>query len=99
MSREQILMNDVAIVLTMSERRAFLGPKPDGFVYLPSKDALTKFEAHIKKYGSRDDYAFIEHRELHSLNSNGILALARAVEQDSQCPWLWTKEDFRVKLW
>ena len=99
MSREQILMNDVAIVLTMSERSAFLGPKPDGFVYLPSKDALTKFEAHIKKYGSRDDYAFIEHRELHSLNSNGILVLARAVEQDSQCPWLWTKEDFRVKLW
>ena len=99
MPREQILMNDVAIVLTMSERRAFLGPKPDGFVYLPSKDALTKFEEHIKKYGSRDDYAFIEHRELHSLNSNGILALAHAVEQDSQCPWLWTKEDFRVKLW
>lgn len=99
MSREQVLMNDVAIVLTMSERRAFLGPKEDGFVYLPSKDALTKFEAHIEKYGNRDDYSFIEHRELHSLNSAGIVAIAHAVESDSERPWLWTKEDFRIKLW
>lgn len=99
MSRQQILMNDVAIVLTMTERRAFLGPKADGFVYLPSKDALTKFEAHIKKYGNRDDYAFIDHRELHSISSAGIVAIAHAVESDSEQPWLWTKEDFRVKLW
>ncbi|QZE60228.1 hypothetical protein pEaSNUABM35_00311 [Erwinia phage pEa_SNUABM_35] len=99
MSHKQILMNDVAIVLTMSERRAFLGPKADGFVYLPSKDALTKFEAHIKKYGNRDDYAFIDHRELHSISSAGIVAIAHAVESDSEQPWLWTKEDFRVKLW
>lgn len=99
MAHKQILMNDVAIVLTMSERRAFLGPKADGFVYLPSKEALTKFEAHIKRYGSRDDYAFIEHRELHSISSEGIVALAHEVETDSERPWLWTKEDFRVKLW
>lgn len=99
MSHKQILMNDVAIVLTMTERRAFLGPKADGFVYLPSKDALTKFEAHIKKYGNRDDYAFIDHRELHSISSAGIVAIAHAVESDSEQPWLWTKEDFRVKLW
>lgn len=99
MSHKQILMNDVAIVLTMTERRAFLGPKADGFVYLPSKDALTKFEAHIKRYGNRDDYAFIDHRELHSISSAGIVAIAHAVESDSEQPWLWTKEDFRVKLW
>ena len=99
MPREQILMNDVAIVLTMTERRAFLGPKEDGFVYLPSKDALIKFEAHIKKYSNHDDYSFIEHRELHSINSDGIVALADSISNDSNRPWLWSKEDYRIKLW
>lgn len=99
MSRKQVLMNDVAIVLTMSERRAFLGPKEDGYVYLPSVEALRKFEAHIDFYKSREEYSCIEHRELHSLNSEGVVALADAVDADADRPWLWSKTDFTVKHW
>lgn len=99
MQREQTLMNNVAIVLTMSEQRAFLGAKKDGFVYLPNVEALAKFEKHIQRYRSHDEFSQIEHRELHALTADGVLALNHAVQTDLDRPWLWTKTDFTIKLW
>ena len=99
MTEKQQLVPNVAIVLTMNERRSFLGPKEDGFVYLPNKEALQKFEAHILRHRSREEYSEIEHRELHALSADGVLALSHAMQSDSDCPWLWTKTDFRIKLW
>lgn len=99
MTDKLTLMPNVAIVLKMNERRSFLGPKEDGFVYLASKEALDKFEAHILRYRSREEYSEIDERELRALTDDGVLALSHAVKEDPERPWLWTKTDFRIKLW
>lgn len=99
MAHKQILMNDVAIVLTMQESDRFAGQKHDGFVYLPNKEAMKAFEAHIQKHRSPENYSTIVHRELHSISSAGIVALADELEKDPLTQWMWSNEDYRVKLW
>lgn len=99
MKREHIPMIDAAIVLTMEESRSFMGQRPDGFVYLPSKEALEKFEAHIQKHRSYDSYSTILHRELHAISAEGVDALTADIERDSSKPWMWSDVDYRIKLW
>ena len=99
MTDKLTLVQNVAIVLTMNERRSFLGPKEDGFVYLADKEALDKFEAHILRHRSREEYSEIDGRELRVLTDEGVLALSHEIKTDPDRPWLWTKTDFRMKLW
>lgn len=99
MSRKQYLMNNVAICLVMSEQRQFLGPKSDGFVYLPNKEALDKFHAHISAHRSYDSYAQIDECKLVALDDAGIVALAEAIDDAQDRPWLWTETDHELKLW
>lgn len=99
MKREKIPMIAAAIVLTMEESRSFMGQRPDGFVYLTSKEALEKFEAHIQKHRSYDSYSTILHRELHAISAEGVDALTADIERDSSKPWMWSDVDYRIKLW
>lgn len=99
MSRKQYLMNNVAICLVMSEQRQFLGPKSDGFVYLPNKEALDKFQAHISAHRSYESYARIDEYKLVALDDEGIVALAEAIDDSKDRPWLWTEIDHELKLW
>ncbi len=95
----QVLMNNVCIVCTMEESDRFMGQKADGFVYLPSVEALHAFEKHIAFHRSLESYSTILDRKLVALNSAGIAALAEAVEDDQKRQWLWTHVDYSIKLW
>lgn len=99
MTTKTMTVPNAVIVCAMRESSSFMGQKADGWVYLPSKEALEQFKKHIEQHKRVEEYSYIVSIDLKVINEAGMLQLADCINDEDDRPWLWSNDDFSVKLW